>query len=84
MILIQIVIIAPVAANKRLVKVQKELEIRARVETIETTALFRYVAERNLYFCLVRNSIWPLESSIIFTRSGWSILFIPNHISWQH
>ena len=39
------------------------------------------VAERNLYFCLACNLIWPLESPNIFTQSGWPVLFSPNHIS---
>ena len=44
----------------------------------------KYVTERNLYFCLARNLIWPLESPNIFTQSGWPVLFSPNHISYQH
>ena len=42
---------------------------------------FTLVAERNLYFCLARNLIWPLESPNIFTQSGWPVQFSPNHIS---
>ena len=33
---------------------------------------------------MVRNLIWPLGSTHIFTLSGWLILFIPDHLSEQH
>ena len=49
-----------------------------------TVSPFKSVAERTSYFCLVRNLIWPLGSTHIFTQWGWLILLIPDHFSGQH
>ena len=46
--------------------------------------LYRCVAERTSYFCLVRKLIWLLGSSHIFTQWGWLILFNPDHFLGQH
>ena len=42
------------------------------------------VAERISRFHLARNLIRPLESTHIFTQSGWLILFNPDYLSGQH
>ena len=42
------------------------------------------VAERTLYFCLVRKLTWPLWSSRIFSQWGWLILFNTDHFPGKH
>ena len=61
--------------SKNIYIIQLDLQPPVSISTYES------VAERNLNFCLVRNLIWPLESSNIFTQSGWLIRFSLNHIS---